>query len=209
MTTAPSYLNFIIRENIWILDFSGFTVPVRSVLSFWRNNVIFPQESGRAELSPEGSWGQGATGELEGSTRLLATHPLQGCKVGPGRWGKAPARAKGESWVGRAGMVNPTSQGTENVGQVLYSSAWKRSEQRHKWKRSVESWGAQMKLPVFSTTKFRRHQKKLAALSWIVFPVLSGQHSLISRNLVLNASPFQVFRGLEYVALKRMYQRQH
>lgn len=178
---------------------------MRSVLSYSRNNVIFPQESGRPELSPAGIWGQRSRRRVGGQQSTPFNSPIARMQSGARKWGKAPARAKGESWVGRAGVVNPASQGTEIVGQVLYSSAWKRGEQRHKWKRSAKCWEAQMKLLVSTTTKIRRNQKKLAASSWIVFAVFSSQHSLISRKLVLNASPFQVFRGLEYVALNIMF----
>lgn len=51
---------------------------MRSVPSGSGNNIVFPQDSGRAELGPAGSWDSGAVGELEGSTWLFATHPLQG-----------------------------------------------------------------------------------------------------------------------------------
>lgn len=84
---------------------------MRSVLSCSRNNVIFPQESGRAELSPAGSWGQGATGELEGSTWLLTTHPLQGCKVGPGNGEKPqPGQRGSQGWAEQKCSIQPTRE---------------------------------------------------------------------------------------------------
>lgn len=74
---------------------------MRSVQSCSRNDVIFPQESGRAELSPAGSWSQGATGESWRAA--LGSFQFTHCK--DAKWSqevrKAPARGKGGSRVGR------------------------------------------------------------------------------------------------------------
>lgn len=133
------------------------------------------------------------------------------CKYAAGQW-------RVTFWTVHAGLVSPSPEaermqvmGTwemKNVGWVLHSLAWKRGEWRQKLKMSLKSWGAKAKLLASTATKSRRHRKKLAVLAWTVFPVLNNQNFLVSRNLVLITSPFQVFRGLKYVTLNIAYQRQ-
>lgn len=157
------------------------------------------------------SWALQGAGAKEPQERVGGQHlapfnsAIARMQSGARKWGKAPARAKGVSWMGRAGVVNPTSQGTENEGQILYSSAWKRGEQRHKWKKACRPLRGTDGATSLHYYKIQEASKEATCSSWTAFPVLSGQHSPISRNLVSNASPFQVFRGLEYMALNIMF----